>query len=201
MQETNLTPQTTPVPAPPVEPTPVEQLKKETPQKEENKKERAGKPRKRSFMRPVLNFLWIMLVTFLVTFGAVYFLLVKPAQDNLVKSQTEVATLTQQLNDAQQKVNTATNQQESVLIYKLQMEVVSARLSLAQKDVLSATQAMALAGNTLDALTPYLTPDVAKSLNERMVSVRATLSMDATQADSDLRTLYDNLTLVNQNLH
>jgi outer membrane biosynthesis protein TonB len=198
MQDTNLTPQTTPVPASPVEPTPAEQPKKETPQKEENKKERAGKPRKRSFMRPVLNFLWIMLVTFLVTFGVVYFLLVKPAQDNLAKSQAEVATLTQQLNDAQQKVNTATNQQATVLIYKLQAQTLSAELALAQNDALGASQTLTLASKTLEQLSPYLSQGVAKDLADSLVSIRANLTLNSTSAGADLHKLTDHLDLIIQ---
>lgn len=109
------------------------------------------------------------------------------AQNNLDRIQQEMQSLEQ--NNQQLQSNIEFNQ--NLLSFKY--EISLARLSLLNDDVLSARQALSLAGEYFENVGNLLDTEISSGIEDRMEEIQKLLRSDTDEAIEELRTLGENL--------
>lgn len=151
---------------------------------------------------------WILglLAALIVGFGAAFFALALPAQQelrqvkaDLANAQEKLATVESDLKTTSAELDGAekelTGAQYSLALARVQANVAYARASLVSRDLLTARQEVSAAMTNMGVLLPLIKDkDISAALSERMTVIYKALYNDsATKALEELRILNENL--------
>lgn len=191
----------------------------ETPKAEEKMVEPENQSDKRSFGQVVLPWFLVAIVFFLIGAGLVYFTMYQNVSKELTDAKTQVSDLSGQLSSAQVDLEKAKSDlnttqlsltdaqkqletsQIATILYKLQMDVNTARVGLLKLDPSSARQALTFASADLSELSQTsIEADKLSGLQARIDTALTNLEGDPQKAIDALDTLYTNLLLISDNL-
>lgn len=151
---------------------------------------------------------WIiaLLATLIVGFGAAFFTLALPAQQELKQLRADLSDTQEKLAAAESDLKATsadldatsselTAAQYSLALARVQANVAYARASLVSRDILTARQEVSAAMTNMQALLPFIKDkDISAALSERMTVIYKALYNDsATKALEELRILSENL--------
>ncbi len=147
----------------------------------------------------------ILLATLVVGFGAAYFALALPAQQELNQAKTDLAAAQEKLEAAETELATTSrdlNQTSSELaaaqyglaLARVQANVAYARASLVSRDLLTARQEVSAAVTNLQSLLPFIKDkEISAALSDRMDVIDKAVYTNSSEALEELRILSENL--------
>jgi septal ring factor EnvC (AmiA/AmiB activator) len=147
----------------------------------------------------------ILLATLLVGFGAAFFALYLPANQELQQARSDLSAAEEKLTTttaaleataAQLKSTTDDLKKASFLqaLARVQANVAYARLSLVTRDLLTAQQEVRAASDNLTLLLSLMQDnETSTALKDRMRNIQNLINTDSNKALEELRTLSENL--------
>lgn len=147
----------------------------------------------------------ILLATLIVGFGAAFFTLTLPAQQelkqvkaDLTAAQEKLETTEAELESTGADLKTTTSEltgaQYSLALARVQANVAYARASLVSRDLLTTRQEVSAAATNLQELLPFIKDkNISTALEDRMKVIDKAVYTDSAKALEELRILSENL--------
>lgn len=147
----------------------------------------------------------ILLATLVVGFGAAYFALALPAQQELKQARADLAAAQEKLGAAESELEVTSRDldetsgelasaQYGLALARVQANVAYARASLVSRDLLTARQEVSAAVANLQGLLPFIKDkEISAALSDRMDGIDKAVYTDSSKALEELRILSENL--------
>lgn len=147
----------------------------------------------------------ILLATLVIGFGAAYFALVLPAQQELNQARGDLASAREKLEAAETELETTSRDlketsselasaQYGLALARVQANVAYARASLVSRDLLTTRQEVSAAVTNMQSLLPFIKDkEISAALSDRMDVIDKAVYTDSSKALEELRILSENL--------
>lgn len=150
---------------------------------------------------------WILalLAALIVGFGAAFFALTLPTQQELKQVKVDLADAQEKLATAESDLKTTgadldateeelSSAQYALALARVQANVAYARASLVSRDLLTARQEVSAAVTNMQVLLPFIKDkNISEALSERMKGIDKAVYTDSAKALEELRILSENL--------